>query len=293
VLLARSPFDGLYGQDAYFYLQATRTLADIWSEPQSLWTWLTSAGSPPISVWPLGFHIQMALASLVVGAGPLSGQILSLIAGVLTPVITTVLFVALAGLAGERVGILRSLDLGTWAGSLFSGLVVAASALSIRSSVVVMADMTGVMWATLGALLATLFVSNENPRTRTGLLAGLCLGIASVTRYIYPLLLLPVLAMVAIMIYSRDGRSGFREQAGLFLRRSLPAVLPVVVLVGLQLLHNIIHPMPGLPSPVISAWSPGNALGTSFDSPDGHLEYSTPMIAFFISSPSTSRTTAG
>src|SRR5437667_220259 len=61
LLLWRYPFDGLYGQDAYFYLTATRDLVKTWTDPARLWNWLTVWGTPPISPWPLGYHLQMAL----------------------------------------------------------------------------------------------------------------------------------------------------------------------------------------------------------------------------------------
>jgi hypothetical protein len=65
----------------------------------------------------------------------------------------------------------------------------------------------------------------------------------------------------------------------------LPIVVPVIVLVGLQLLHNWAHPMPGLPSPVIGTWSPTNAWQSQFDGPDGHRGYERPMAYFFFVRP--------
>jgi hypothetical protein len=57
----------------------------------------------------------------------------------------------------------------------------------------------------------------------------------------------------------------------------------VVVMVGLQLVHNIAHPMPSvLPSPVISTWGPEHAWQNSFDGPDGHLQYNRPMAFYFF-----------
>jgi len=67
-LLTLFPFDGLYGQDAYFYLSATEGLVKVWSDPERFGQWLTVWGTPPISIWPLGYHAQMALASLFTGA---------------------------------------------------------------------------------------------------------------------------------------------------------------------------------------------------------------------------------
>jgi hypothetical protein len=282
VSLISAPFDGLYGQDAYFYLQASRTLASIWSDPSKLWGWLTIAGTPPVSVWPLGYHVQMALASLLVGPGPASGQVLSLTAGVLTPAFTALLFVRLTHLAGYTEGTQQALSGPAWFGALCAGLIMASSAVAVRASVVVMADMTGAMWATLGALLVLHYSAGTAPRTRSGLAAGLALAVASVTRYIYPLMLFPSLAQLALRTESERTRLLTLSSV---IRRSVPVVVPVVVLVGLQLLHNRLHPTPGLPSPVISNWSPANAFASSFDTSDGHLSYNMPMFFFFLARP--------
>src|SRR5919204_3297703 len=101
VLLVRYPFDGLYGQDAFYYLSATNRLIDTWTDPARLWAWLSAWGSPPLSVWPLGYHAQMVLASLFVGRGPASGQVVSLIAGVLTAVWTCLLTLRISQIAGS------------------------------------------------------------------------------------------------------------------------------------------------------------------------------------------------
>ena len=81
LLLRRYPFDGLYGQDAYFYLTATQDLTRIWTDPAKLWRYITVWGTPPVSVWPLGYHLQMALSSLITGLNASAGQVVSFITG--------------------------------------------------------------------------------------------------------------------------------------------------------------------------------------------------------------------
>ena len=48
-----------------------------------------------------------------------------------------------------------------------------------------MADMAGLQWATLGALLALLYLDVGVRSAKLGLLTGVCIGLASLTRYIY------------------------------------------------------------------------------------------------------------
>ncbi len=318
LLLLLFPFDGLYGQDAFFYLTATQDLVKVWTDPGKLWQWLTVWGTPPISVWPLGYHIQMALVSPITGLNTIAGQAINFVAGTLTPMLTSMLMIATWQCIGSRV---RDEGIGTTPssltlprnvlyGSVLAGLIMAVSPLAVRASLVVMADMAGLFWAVLGALLAVRYLSAGNrvrdegivttpsPYSRTlwtGLAGGLCLGIASITRYIYPLLLLPIFLFI---IGSRDQGSGVRDREAkatnrslipdpwsLLVRRFWPLAAPLVFLVGLQLLHNLAHPMGSLPSPVISTWNPAHAWQSSFDSPDGHLSYKWPMGYFFLLRP--------
>src|SRR5947208_3497398 len=102
LLLLLFPFDGLYGQDAFFYLTATQDLVKVWTDPGKLWQWLTVWGTPPISVWPLGYHLQMALVSPLTGLNAAAGQVISFVAGTLTPVLTSMLMIATWRVAGVR-----------------------------------------------------------------------------------------------------------------------------------------------------------------------------------------------
>jgi 4-amino-4-deoxy-L-arabinose transferase-like glycosyltransferase len=289
VLLTVYPFDGLYGQDAYFYLSATRDLVAIWTDPAKLRDWLTISGTPPVSVWPLGYHLQMALAALITGLGPASGQLVSLLAGVLTPVWTALLAWHLLGPQNAssdshagRVTIML--------GALFAGAIVALAAIAVRGSIVVMSDMPAVHWATAGVLGSVVYLRRRRPGVWLGLLAGLCLGIAALTRYIYPLLLVPV-ALYAILGAGKGRRQEVRVAE--LARRLAPLLIPVIVLYAMQLLHNAIHPVPTLPSPVIATWSPLNAFGSNFAGPDGRQSFAQPMFVFYLVRPFLSTSALG
>jgi hypothetical protein len=240
----------------------------------------------------------MALAANVTGLNAASGQAVSLLAGVLTPVWTALLaWKAQACAHGDST--LRTDPRARFAGALFAGLIVAFSTLAVGSSLVAMADMAGVHWATLGTLLAVIYLRNEKQRLWLGLLAGLCLGLAAVTRYIYPLLLAPV-ALFAIVGGKADLRQGVShpsrqlgKPAGVRHASPLLVFAPPLVLLSLQLLHNLIHPTPGLPSPVIGAWDPLNAFRSSFEGPDGRQSYSQPVAFFYLVRPLLSTSSLG
>ncbi|MFL5734364.1 MAG: hypothetical protein ACJ78Q_14350 [Chloroflexia bacterium] len=296
-LLWTMPFDGLYGQDAFYYQSATNTLIDTWTDPSRLARWLTSWGAPPISVWPLGYHLQSALAALILGRGPTSGQAVSLLAGTLTAAWTALLTLRIShlGVMGPEERNAVPSNSGSLAtrysllatrypvlpGALLAGLIIAVSALAVRSSVVVMADMAGLQWATLGALLALLYLDVGVRSAKLGLLTGVCIGLASLTRYIYPLLLLPVLGAV-VLAWKRRGVGDSAGRLPL-VGAMLAILLPALLIFAPQVAHNFIHPMQSvLPSPVIASWSPQHAWQGSFDGPDGHLEYRWPMALFYL-----------
>lgn len=282
VLLWRYPFDGLYGQDAYFYLTATEKLVTTWTDPGRLWSWVVDWGSPPISIWPLGYHAQVALIALFTGLNAHAGQLLSLLAGILAaPVISVLFLYTFSDHASERTT--GELDARHTIGALLAGLVVAFAPLAVHSSVVFMADEPALFWATLGILATVLSRRNPVVDNRAAWIAGLCLAIASVSRYVYPLLMVPVLAYVLLASPGRTEAS--RALDAPRLRSIIPFVIPSVMLVGLQLLHNIAHPMQSGASPVITDWSPVHVFGNAFDGPDGHLSYGQNMFAYYVLRP--------
>ena len=240
-------------------------------------TWITSVGTPPISVWPLGYHVQMALASLFTGDGQASGQLLSILAGYSSPRFgRRCFFLNYTPDAwrlddpGTRRPVLKELP---WR------IDCSFSAIAMRSSLVVMSDMVALQWATLGTLLVVRYVK-RGKRPSTLLLAGVCIGLASFTRYIYPLLLIPLVGYLAVST-ERSAVPPSTHKYRTLVRELLLLLGPVAILVGLQVAHDVIHPMPTLPSPVLATWSSTHLLQGSFDGPDGHASYSNNMLYFY------------
>ncbi|HET8627533.1 MAG TPA: hypothetical protein VFL91_08945, partial [Thermomicrobiales bacterium] len=136
-LAAAGRFDGLYGQDPYAYY-------DYAVGP--LRASLLHLRPPPAFYWPPGYPLLVALASFVVGARPLAGQIVSLVAGGLAAVFAALLahevWPALDARGGARARLY---------GPLLAGLAVALCGQVWQSSVVVMADTAGLAAATGGA----------------------------------------------------------------------------------------------------------------------------------------------
>ncbi|HEY3059827.1 MAG TPA: glycosyltransferase family 39 protein, partial [Chloroflexota bacterium] len=234
-------FDGLYGQDAYaYYDYATGPLrsALIHAEP-----W------PPF-FWPPGYPLLVALASFVFGSTPVAGQIVSLVMGALVPVFTALLARELW--PGQR-----------WLPLLVGGLVALTGQLW-QSSMVVMADTTGLAMATLAAFAIARYAHQR--RLAWLLVATLAITLALLSRWIYGLVALPLAASLL------TSRPPMRHV-------TLCTVLAVVVLtpvLGPSLLGLVREPTAEAVfagNLQVYTWSPLNAFLRDFDTPDGHLSY--------------------
>ncbi len=240
VLLAQQPFDGLYGQDAYAYF----------AQAQAMQEWLATGAPLPAFFWPLGYPLLLAGKFAVLGATAATGQAVSLLMGA-----------ALAPLAcalARAAGVNRP-------GAALAGLLLAANGQAIQSSLVLMADVPALVWASLSAGL--LLFGLRRAEGRWVALAGLALGAAVVTRWVYLLLWLPFAA--AYLAGRRSWRGGLLGAAAFAL-----VVLP-------QLLISAASPFPTLNHAWVRGWSPLNAFARDFVNVDGVFHYSQINAAFY------------
>src|SRR5437868_2731714 len=134
-------FDGLYGQDPYAYFDyATVSLR------QSI---LHLAPLEPF-FWPPGYPLLVSLLSIAIGPTPLAGQLISLIMGASVPVLTALL--------------VRELWPDDAALAVLAGVLVAVCGQLWQSSIVVMADTTGLALATFGAWSLVRYARNGRAR---------------------------------------------------------------------------------------------------------------------------------
>jgi hypothetical protein len=101
LIVRRHGFDGLYGQDAYYYQAfATGTLREALLRGQLL---------APDFTWPTGYPYLAGAASMALGTGTLAGQAVSLLAAASVPVTTALLALELTrGASGQARGRARS-----------------------------------------------------------------------------------------------------------------------------------------------------------------------------------------
>lgn len=250
-------FDGLYGQDAYAYFDYSVT---------SVRNSLLHAQPLEPFYWPPGFPLVVALASLLIGPTPLAGQLVSLLMGALVPVLTAALAremwphdLALALLAGAMVGV---------SGQLW------------QSSVVVMADTTGLALATFGAWALAQYA--RGGRGAWLVAAGAALACAALARWIYGVVAVPFAAYALWIFFERR-----RLPTEAFIALAVAAVilLPVVGPLAIGMLRS-----PGEAAPFgtdfqVYSWSPLNAPRREFFTADGHLEYALPNGLYYVVAP--------
>ncbi|HEX5505749.1 MAG TPA: hypothetical protein VFW96_24240 [Thermomicrobiales bacterium] len=269
-LAAVGRFDGLYGQDPYAYY-------DYAVGP--LRAGLLRLRPPPDFYWPPGYPLLVALVSFAVGARPLAGQLVSLVAGGLAAVGTALLarevWPALDGRGGARA---------RFYGPLLAGLVVALCGQLWQSSIVVMADTTGLAAATLGAWALARY-GRRGASGGVGWLALAAAGLswAVLTRWAYALVAIPC-TVYALVALRRRGRP-------VALAHGAAATAVVAVLLGPLLVPVAIGLLePGRTAPFaadldVYRWDPLNAARRAFHTADGLLAYRWPNGLYYALAP--------
>lgn len=237
-------FNGLYGQDAYAYFDFAIELR------HALVEWRV----PAPFFWPLGYPSLLMLTFALFGASAGIGQMLNVLVGSLLPMLIYIL----ARQCGSR-----------WFGALIAGLLMAGCRQAIQSSIVLMADIPALFWATLSAVLLLFYVQERVglrpfPTLRYVLvLSALCLTLAGITRWLY-FVLAPVWTLLVLLHWR--GRIRWRD--------SLRVLAVVLMLLLPQLAYSRTTPFPTFNHAWVVGWSPFNPLRHSFTNADGQFDYS-------------------
>ncbi len=173
-LVLSTPFDGLYGQDAYAYYDYAQ---DLRASLQ------TNTALKPF-FWPLGYPSLLAVGLSIAGTRPSVAQAISILMGA---ALTSLVYIIARQIGTNRIGSITAAGVMTLCGQ------------ALQSSVVIMSDIPALFWATVSAMLLIRYLTPSSPihtpekssRTKWLILAAITLTLASITRWIYLVLGLP------------------------------------------------------------------------------------------------------
>jgi 4-amino-4-deoxy-L-arabinose transferase-like glycosyltransferase len=172
-------FDGLYGQDAYAYLEFSKRFYEAISGFQI----------PPHFYWPIGFYLFASVFTILMGGNvDLSALLVSLNSGSLCAGFVYLLAYELAKGFDET----ERKEL-----SIYAGLITIFSPILVKQSIVIMSDSLALMFASW-ALWQFVKYFNED-KLKNIIFAFILFSFAVMTRYAFTLLAMPV---VLYLIYN-------------------------------------------------------------------------------------------
>ena len=284
-------FDGLYGQDPYAYYGYA--VGPLRSALLSFQPW------PPF-FWPPGFPLLITLGSLVLGATPLIGQSISLVAGSAVTALTYALarevtldlgvssadFLAPSYKVEDRRS--ETKGSGGAGGVRFDWVPLLAGLLTVfhpqlwQSSIVVMSDTLSLAAGTLGAWALARYARLD--RARWLALSAAALAYAIGTRWAYALEALPCAMFGIYLLVSRSRRRPValaRGAAGAAL--SGGAVLGGLLGPGLLARGPVSAAFTG--DLEVYSWNSLNFFRRQFVTADGLLSYRLPNGLYYALSP--------
>jgi 4-amino-4-deoxy-L-arabinose transferase-like glycosyltransferase len=242
-LVQPAGFDGLYGQDAYAY----------YDYAGRLYTAIAGGQPPEPFFWPLGYPALLMSALAVLGESARTAQAVN---------------IALGSLIGPLICLLARLMGSGALGSLIAGLIGSLCGQALQSSIVIMADIPALWWATASIALLLIYIRRDRP----GWLAAsaLMLALAGITRWLYLALALPWL--LAVLITAR-----FRPRWP----RLLLAALAALIVLAPQIAFSRSNPFPALNHAFVEGWSPLNFGRRAFETVEGRLSYAQINAVFY------------
>ena len=251
LLLVIFKFDGLYGQDAYGYLEYSKKFYQS----------LSSFQIPPSFYWPIGFPLFISVFTVFTAGNVwLAGLLVSLNSGSLCAgfvfLITYELFSGIIEEQRKKI-------------SLYAGLITVFIPLLVKSSLVLMSDALALMFASWSMWQLVKYVNEFNLKHL--IFAAVTLSIAVMTRYGYALLVIPVLIYI-IYISVKN-----KVKAGILIRDLvIGSVIGIIIFIP-QLYYIFQYGIPGLQHGVgVGIWPGGSFLNffrKDFTTFDGTIHY--------------------
>ena len=275
LLLARFPYDGLYGQDGYaYYHQSLALLRDMTGEPPPP----EARFSADALRWPVGYHLNIIVGILLDG-GPEGGRAITMLLAALTP--------ALVYLMVGQVWP-SSLVLARVAAGLVAGAALPLTGTYTRMGLSLMADVPALFWSTLAVYCLlrawTPFPLEGQLPGRTKLLwpalMGLALGLAVLVRYGSILLVVPIAAYLFMLHRTNQGAA----TEGVWGKLAW-ATMGFALGIAPQLAYFATHTVGTAYGVWLSDWNPSNIFSTTLTSSDGTVRVEHPNAAFYFVQP--------
>lgn len=176
LLLVIFKFDGLYGQDAYGYLEYSKKFYES----------LGSFQIPPSYYWPIGFSLFTSFFTVFTAGNVwLAGLLVSLNSGSLCAgfvyLLAYELFISFGEQQRKKI-------------ALYAGLITAFIPLLVKSSIVLMSDSLAIMFASWSVWQVVKYTSAF--KLKHLIFAAVTLSLAVMTRYGYTLLIVPILIFI-------------------------------------------------------------------------------------------------
>lgn len=270
-LRSQFKFDGLYGQDAFAYFEYGQEVREAVREMRT----------PGPMYWPLGFPILLAAGFAIGGENEQVAQNLVLGLSAVIPVLVYAFIVDMLPLIGW------SKKSGRIAG-LTSAFILIFSGQVLQSSVVVMADVPALFWATFSLWALGRYFQKSNYRQRHGWIAlvAFALALATITRWLYGVLAVPY--ALSCIVWWRQDESKKGQILALPLQKQRPfwwdgiiAVVVGILVILPQLLHSRSNPVAVIDHAWLRDWNIENALKKEFETPDGSFEYDEVVARYY------------
>ena len=245
-------FDGLYGQDAYAYLEFSKRFHEAISAFQI----------PPHFYWPLGFYIFTSVFTIfTLGNFEVASLLVSLNSGSLCAGFVYLLAFELASGMGENER--KKI-------SLYAGLITAFSPVLVKSSIVIMSDSLSLMFASWAMWQFVKYFNKQ--KTLHIISSSALLALAVMTRYGYVFLLVP---MALYLIY-KILKSGINKSR--IIRDIFFAVFCGTIVFSPQLYYILYYGIPNFHSENglgvwPTSWSILNFIRKDFTTFDGTMHY--------------------
>ncbi|MGH2576046.1 MAG: ArnT family glycosyltransferase, partial [Ignavibacteria bacterium] len=214
-------FDGFYGQDSYAYYEYSKIFIES----------ATRFQIPPNFFWPMGFYLFTSVFTLITdGDIGLAALLVSLNAGALcSGAVYLVSYELLQGIYSEEE---------RKKASLYSGIILCFSPILVKSSIVIMSDALGLLFAVCGVFY---FVKYTNRQKLFYIAASFAfISVSIMTRYAYLIIIIPLAVYLVYLKFSKA------ERFELKLNHLLISVFIGVLIFSPQLYYILNYGVPNL-----------------------------------------------